>query len=185
MGAAVWGARPSPVFAERIKHSIHLYQQGQVEAIIFTGGVGRGDQLAEGEAARTYAIARGVPAEDIFYETVSTITYENVAEAAKIVRRQGFGRVLIVSDPIHMKRSVITARDLGLDAHPSPTPTSRYQSWWSKFGFLVRETGWYAGHVLARRFPALLPTRLGGTALVPDATGVWTLFVAAVHRGAL
>jgi uncharacterized SAM-binding protein YcdF (DUF218 family) len=163
MGAAVWGSRPSPVFAERIKHGIHLYQQGQVEAIIFTGGLGRGDELAEAEAARAYALARGVPAKDIFYETVSTITYENVAEAAEIVRQQGFERVLIVSDPIHMKRSVTMARDLGLDAHPSPTPTSRYKSWWSKLGFLVRETGWYAGYVLARRFPALLPTRMGGT----------------------
>ena len=148
MGAAVWGARPSPVFAERIKHSINLYHQGRVQAIIFTGGMGQGDQLAEGEAGKAYAIARGAPAEHVFYETVSTVTYENVEQAAKIVEQQGFSRVLIVSDPIHMKRSVTMARDLGLDAHPSPTPTTRYMSWWSKSGFLVRETGWYAGYVL-------------------------------------
>ena len=148
MGAAVWGSRPSPVFAERIRHSIHLYQEGQVQAIIFTGGLGRGDQLAEAEVAKAYAIERGVPAEHVFCETVSTVTYENIAEAAKIVERQGFSRVLMVSDPIHMKRSVTVARDLGLDAYPSPTPTTRYRSWWSKSGFLVRETGWYAGYVL-------------------------------------
>ena len=150
MGAAVWGSRPSPVFAERIKHGIQLYQDGQVQAIIFTGGLGRGDQLAEGEAATMYAIARGVPAERVFYETVSTVTYENVEQAAKIVEQQGFSRVLMVSDPIHMKRSVTMARDAGLDAHPSPTPTTRYKSWWSKAGFLVRETGWYASYVLRR-----------------------------------
>jgi uncharacterized SAM-binding protein YcdF (DUF218 family) len=95
-------------------------------------------------------VARGVPAEHVFCETVSTETTENVAEAAKIVEQQGFSRVLMVSDPIHMKRSVTMARDMGLDAHPSPTPTSRYRSWWTKFGFLVRETGWYAGYVLQK-----------------------------------
>lgn len=150
MGAAVWGSRPSPVFAERIKHAIDLYHEGRVRAIIFTGGLGRGDRITEAEAARAYAIARGVPAEHIWVETVSTVTQENVQEAAKIVEQQGFTRVLMVSDPIHMKRSVTTARNLGLDAHPSPTPTSRYRSWWSKFGFLVRETGWYGGYLLRR-----------------------------------
>ena len=150
MGAAVWGSRPSPVFAERIKHSVNLYRVGRVEAIIFTGGLGQGDHLTEAEAAQVYAIARGVHAEDIYVETVSTITYENIEQAARIVEQQGFSRVLMVSDPLHMKRSVTTARDLGLDAHPSPTPTTRYKSWWSKSGFLVRETGLYASYVVRR-----------------------------------
>lgn len=164
MGAAVWGSRPSPVFAERIKHSINLYQEGQVQAIIFTGGLGRGDQLTEAEAAKVYAVARGVPAERIFLDTVSTVTYENLEQAAKIVEQQGFSRVLVVSDPIHMKRSVTTARDLGLDAHPSPTPSTRYKSLWSKFGFLVRETGWYAGYLL-RQFVLLCAAHALGNIL--------------------
>jgi uncharacterized SAM-binding protein YcdF (DUF218 family) len=150
MGAAVWGSRPSPVFEERIRHGIALYQEGQVRAIIFTGGLGRGDRLAEAEVGRAYAVARGVPPEHIYVETASTVTYENVEQAAKIVERQGFSRVLMVSDPLHMKRSVTMAQDLGLDAHPSPTPTSRYRSWWRKSGFLLRETGWYALYVLQR-----------------------------------
>ena len=150
LGAAVWGSRPSPVFAERIQHGIHLYHEGRVRALIFTGGLGQGDELTEAEAGRAFALARGVPAEDIWIETVSTVTAENVAQAARIVEEVGFSRVLMVSDPLHMKRSVILARDLGLDAYPSPTPTSRYRSWWSKSGFLVRETFWYAAYVAQR-----------------------------------
>ena len=150
MGAAVWGARPSPVFAERIKHAIYLYQEGQVQAIIFTGVLGPGDRVAEAQAGKTYAVARGVPTEHIYVETASTVTHENVAQAAKIVEQQGFVRVLMVSDPIHMKRSVMTARDLRLDAYPSPTPTSRYLSWRTKLGFLVRETFWYAVYLVQR-----------------------------------
>jgi vancomycin permeability regulator SanA len=37
LGAAVMDTEPSPVFEERIKHAIDLYQQGRVKALIFTG----------------------------------------------------------------------------------------------------------------------------------------------------
>ncbi|WP_446012034.1 hypothetical protein [Candidatus Electrothrix sp.] len=36
LGAAVWKNSPSPVFEERIKHAIALYQQGVVTKILFT-----------------------------------------------------------------------------------------------------------------------------------------------------
>lgn len=49
LGAAVWQDKPTPVFEERIKHGINLYQRGAVEVLIFTGGVGWGDELAESE----------------------------------------------------------------------------------------------------------------------------------------
>ena len=38
LGAAVWRGQPSPVFRERINHAIELYQDEQVQSIIFTGG---------------------------------------------------------------------------------------------------------------------------------------------------
>lgn len=152
LGAAVWDTRPSPVFEERIRHAIDLYERGDVRALIFTGGLGQGDRLSEAEVAQEYATARGVPAERIFVESVSTITAENLQEANHIVEQQGFSRVLIVSDPLHMKRSIAIARGLGIDAHPSPTPTSRYVTWRSKLGFLLREGYYYGGYLLRQAF---------------------------------
>jgi uncharacterized SAM-binding protein YcdF (DUF218 family) len=78
LGAAVWDQRPSPVFEERIKHVIDLYQAGKIRAIIFTGGLGPGDALTEAEAASRYALQKGVAAQDIFVDTLSTTTYENL-----------------------------------------------------------------------------------------------------------
>ncbi|MBK9050056.1 MAG: YdcF family protein [Chloroflexi bacterium] len=121
LGAAVWDDQPSPVFAERINHAINLYKNGQVEFIIFTGGVGDGEQLAESLVAANYAIANGVAVGDTFCETSSKITLENLQGAQEIVQQQGIGRVVIVSDPLHMRRSIMMAQDLGLDAHSSPT----------------------------------------------------------------
>jgi len=143
LGAAVWDGAPSPVFAARLDHAITLYHQGRVGALIFTGGVGEGDTLAESEVARTYALAQGVPAMAAFTETVSHITLTNLTEARRIVKKQGFNRVLLVSDPLHMKRAIAIARDLGLNAYPSPTPTTRYRTWKTQTGFLLRETYFY------------------------------------------
>ena len=78
LGAATWGAEPSPVFEERIKHAISLYKSGQIQAIIFTGGMGHDEQLAESVVASQYAVQHGVAAHDIYSETRSTLTYENL-----------------------------------------------------------------------------------------------------------
>jgi uncharacterized SAM-binding protein YcdF (DUF218 family) len=158
LGAAVWNERPSPGFEERIRHAIRLYQQGQVEAIVMTGGRGRGDRLAESEVARLYAIQQGVPPDYIYYETRSRTTRENLREARTILDQQGLATALIVSDPLHMKRAVTIARDLGIDAHPSPTPTSRYRTWRTKLRFLLRETYFCATYFLRKPLHAIPPT---------------------------
>ena len=139
LGAAVYRNRPSPVFRDRINHAIRLYQAGEVDAIIFTGGLGNGDQFSEAEAARQYALAAGVPDEDIFIETTSTNTFYNLKNAREIITAQGFENVLVVSDPLHMRRAMAYAGDLALDAEPSPTTTTRYVSLRPKLNFLLRE----------------------------------------------
>jgi uncharacterized SAM-binding protein YcdF (DUF218 family) len=144
LGAAVWNGRPSPVFTERIKHAVDLYQRGQVQYLIFTGGVGYNDQLSEAQAAREYALAAGVPGERILTENNSTTTRENLQGAQRLLAAYGLQRVLLVSDPLHMLRAVETAQGLGIDAHPSPTPTSRYRSLRSQLPFLARELYYFA-----------------------------------------
>jgi len=139
LGAAVWNARPSPVFEERINHAINLYTRGDIQFLIFTGGKGDGDALSEAQVGKNYAIENGVLPEHIFIETQSRTTVENLEEAKNIVDQQGFGRVLIISDPLHMKRAMVISDDLGLNGFPSPTPTSKYRTWKSKSGFLIRE----------------------------------------------
>jgi uncharacterized SAM-binding protein YcdF (DUF218 family) len=139
LGAAVHRGAPSPVFRERINHAVDLYQAGQVDAIIFTGGIGWNDDQAEAEVGRQYALELGVPSSAIFMESESLDTIENLQGAAAIIVEQGFARVLLVSDPLHMFRAMHIALDLGLEAAPSPTPTSRYRTARSQLPFLLRE----------------------------------------------
>ncbi|MDZ7995305.1 MAG: YdcF family protein [Nostoc sp. EfeVER01] len=143
LGAAVWKEEPSPVFRERINHAINLYKNGFVKTIIFTGGVGEINEPAEAIVGKNYAIAQQVKATDILIETQSRTTHQNLKNALEVANAHQLTKFLIVSDPLHMKRAVLMARGLGMDAHSSPTPTTRYRSFRSQMEFLSRETYFY------------------------------------------
>ncbi len=148
LGAAVYGDRPSPVFEERIRHGIHLLRLKRVGRLILTGGYGEGSPTAESLVARNYAIARGAPAEAILTETVSRTTLQNLVEARRLTERENMRQVLLVSDPLHMKRALRMCEGLGIRCLPSPTPTTRYRTWRSKAGFLLREIYFYNVYLL-------------------------------------
>lgn len=148
LGAAVWGERPSPVFRERINHGIQLYQSGTVQTLIFTGGVGNRDELAEAEVGRNYAIARGVALVDILIETSSTSTYENLGNAQAVALENGLASFLIVSTPNHMRRALSVATDLNMEAYSSPTRTIRWISRATRTFSYVREVVAYSAYLL-------------------------------------
>ncbi len=152
LGAAVWGDEVSPVFRERINHGIELYRRGRVRKLIFTGGQGNRGEPTEASAARSYALRGGVPEADILTEEESHTTYENVLYAKRLADAAGARRVLIVSDPLHMRRAVSMAEDVGLAAEPSPTPSTRYRGWKSRAGLLAHETYYYISYLLRRPF---------------------------------
>ena len=143
LGAAAYGERPSPVFEERIKHGISLYKSKSAGRLLFTGGYAPGAEAAESMVARRYAIRHGVPSQAILTETLSRTTRENLVYARRLMLKHGLSKASIVSDPLHLKRAMRMASDLGIDAEAAPTPTTRYRSWRSKAGFLLRELYFY------------------------------------------
>jgi uncharacterized SAM-binding protein YcdF (DUF218 family) len=124
LGAAVWAGTPSPVLRARLDHALLLFQNKQIMRIVVTGGVGRGDNMSEAEASAEYLISKGVPAESILLEQQGRSTYESLKTAAVLADEANIRRVLLVSDPFHMLRSLKMAQDLGLEAYASPTLTS-------------------------------------------------------------
>lgn len=152
LGASVYDNSPSPVFCERINHAVDLYNDGYVETIIMTGGVGEGNIRSEADIAREYAEQQGIPAESIYIEENSKITDENLRNAKSIMNKHNLDTALIVSDPLHMKRAMLYAQDHGVKAYSSPTPTSLYRSWKTKLPFLAREVFYYTGYRMVRLF---------------------------------
>lgn len=146
LGAAAYGNKPSPVFAERINHAVELHRGGVVKYLLFTGGRVTAADKSESQVARSHALAAGVPADAILTEDVSRTTGQNLLEARRVMALHGLKSAVIVSDPLHLKRASSMADDLGIEAVTSPTPTSRYRSLGAKAGFLMREVFYLHGY---------------------------------------
>lgn len=139
LGAAAYDARPSPVLQERIRHALDLYRRGYADTLIFTGGYGYGARFSESQVARRYALREGVPEDAVLIEALSRTTYENLAQTRLLLQERGLHRVIVVSDPLHMARALRLCRLLGIDARGSPTPSTRFRSFRSRWRFLARE----------------------------------------------
>jgi len=152
LGAAVWDDQPSPVLRERINHAIWLYENDYIDKIIFTGGKANGNSLSESEVSKIYAIEQGVKPTDILIETKSKITEENLKYAYEIAKQNNLKTFIIVSDPLHMRRAITMAEDLGMKAYSSPTQTSAYRTLRTKIPFFLRELFFYVGYILSLPF---------------------------------
>lgn len=150
LGAAVRKGQPSPAFAGRIQHGIELRAQGRAPKLLFTGGLGHGDAVPEAEIAKTVARHAGVPAADILTETVSTVTWENITEARRLMQEHGLHSAIIVSDPYHLYRAQLMADDAGIVATTSPKPHTAFRTWRTKIPFLFSEVRLALMHQIAQ-----------------------------------
>ncbi|MGG6240551.1 YdcF family protein [Nodosilinea sp. AN01ver1] len=105
--------------ASRVQVAADLWRQ-QRSPLIFVSG--RGDAI---EIARMLE-STGVPASAIDGEPCSATTNENALFTAALLQPQGIRRLILVTDPPHMARSLLTFRSLGFEVtpHPSPVPKS-------------------------------------------------------------
>jgi uncharacterized SAM-binding protein YcdF (DUF218 family) len=149
LGAAQWAGRPSPVLQARLERGIELYEQGFAPLLVLTGGSVPGDPDSEASVGQAYALARGVPAENILIEESSRTTVQNLRGAWELLAERGASSVLLVSDPFHMGRALYIARRQGFDPHPAPTrssPISREPL--NEFRYVVREAFALVGYWL-------------------------------------
>ncbi|GAB3340236.1 YdcF family protein [Larkinella ripae] len=96
--------------ADRIAQALLLYQSGQIQKILISGGIGgifKRKQGDEGQMTRRFLTIAGVPAQDIVLENRSRNTYENALFSAPMLRQQfkGYAVVLITSG-WHMRRAI-------------------------------------------------------------------------------
>jgi uncharacterized SAM-binding protein YcdF (DUF218 family) len=124
MGAAQYDGRPSRVFAARLDHAVSLYLAGVAPRLVVTGGKAEGDRTTEAAAGRAFALALGVPEEDILVEDQSRTTLESIRNVADLLDANGARSAIFVSDRPHMLRVLRMAADEGIVAWGSPTRTS-------------------------------------------------------------
>jgi uncharacterized SAM-binding protein YcdF (DUF218 family) len=124
LGAAQYAGHPSPVLRARLDHALERWDRRLAPRLILTGGTGAGDTTSEAAVGRRYVLRRGVPDSAIFLEHEGRTTRQSLAAVADIMRVEGLRSAILVSDPFHMLRLHILARQFGLETLTSPTPTS-------------------------------------------------------------
>lgn len=130
-GAGVWpDGRLSAVLADRVDTAITLYQQGRVKKLLMTGD----NSVAtynEPQHMREYALARGVPDEDIVLDYAGRRTYDSCYRARHIFCVTD---AILVTQAYHLDRALFLADHLGIDAVGVPADQREYifieRYWW-------------------------------------------------------
>lgn len=154
LGAAQYNGRPSPVYQARLDHALDLHARGLAPRLIFTGGIGVGDSISEGEVGLRYALRHGVAESAILVERAGVTSAESVAAAASLMHADGMRTALIVSDPFHMLRLELLTRSNGIRPYRAPTPTSRlHRSSGQWRHFVLRESLLFPASVILAAVP--------------------------------
>lgn len=148
LGAAAWGNKPSPVYRERILEAVALYKAHRVRWIILTGGSPQAGYPSEAQVGQQFCVSNGVPWTATLVDEASRTTWQNLEAAKELMAPNGIHQVLLVSDPLHMRRAMAMAEGLDLQASSAPTPSSRFRSLLTRGKFLWRETWLYLAYVL-------------------------------------
>lgn len=114
LGALVHGdERLSGVLQDRMDTAIAIYEAGKADVLLLSGDHGQTD-YDEVNAMMDYAIAQGVPEEDIFLDHAGFSTYESMYRARDVFCVKS---MIVVTQQINLYRAVYDARRLGLTAY--------------------------------------------------------------------
>lgn len=154
LGSAQYDGVPSSIFEARLDHALDLYQQGLAPRLVTVGGGQPGDRFTEAEAGRMWLVDNGVPAEDVIAVGEGSDTLQSMRAVATVYAEQGWSRILVVTDPPHVLRSVRMAEDSAMSAVASPTRQGpAVISRQTQLRYTVRETGAYLYYRLTGSSP--------------------------------
>jgi uncharacterized SAM-binding protein YcdF (DUF218 family) len=85
-----------------------LYHQGRPCPVILTGGVvdPSSGYPPCARLMKRFLLRMGVAANDLIVEDQATSTFENAVYASKILKERGLGKIILITDAAHMRRSV-------------------------------------------------------------------------------
>lgn len=137
LGAAQYDGQPSPVFKARLDHAHHLYDEQVAPLIVVLGGKQEGDRFTEAQAGAAY-LERTLPADRVTGVQDGVNTLDSLQKFTGMAQERQIRRIVLVSDPLHLRRATEMAEDLGFEAVGSPSRIP--ESVRTKRDGLVRET---------------------------------------------
>ena len=115
LGAKVNPNGPSVALMDRIKAGERYIKSNPSASIIGTGGQGDDEPMSEGQCIYNYLSAFAPKTENVYKETKSTSTYENIKFAYEIIEEKNLDdNIAIATDSYHQLRAKIIAQKLGI-----------------------------------------------------------------------
>ena len=141
-GAGIWpDGRLSDVLADRVDTAMQLYKQGSVEKLLFTGDNSTLD-YNEPQHMHDYAVAQGMPQEDIVLDYAGRRTYDSCYRARHIFQVDS---AVLVTQAYHLDRALFIAHNLGIDAVGVAADRQNYyyiqHYWWREL--LATSLAWW------------------------------------------
>jgi uncharacterized SAM-binding protein YcdF (DUF218 family) len=147
---------PSATLRRRVAKGIEIFETSGAEKLLMTGGPA-GKRPAEAEVMRDLALGAGVPAHRILIETASSTTFESARRTADIMESRGWSRAIVVSDAIHIPRSLLAFRAVGVRAAGRGAPVvwrvGRFRTPFHYMGYELAGIALYATRIIFRRLP--------------------------------
>jgi uncharacterized SAM-binding protein YcdF (DUF218 family) len=108
----------SDVVEERVRAGVGLWRRGVARLLVMSGGRVPGVRAtrSEAEVMGERAVGLGVAPDAIVLETESENTSRNAECVRKALRDQCITRVVVVSQPFHLRRAVLWFERMGFDA---------------------------------------------------------------------
>lgn len=142
--------------ADRYWHAARLFHAGKAPWIIVSGG-GRpgGTRPTEAASARLFLLDLGVPDGRILLEDRARTTRGNAVRVQAMARERGFGKLLLVTSALHMRRTEASFRALGMDIVPAATDFETNMATWADVAEAGRLRRWLpSAHALSRNHRA-------------------------------
>jgi len=140
-GAGYWpSGRLSNILMDRMDTAIALYEGGKVHKLLLTGD-NRVVDYNEPQRMAEYALARGIPPEDLVLDYAGRRTYDSCYRARAIF---GLGEAVLVSQAYHLPRALFTCSRLGLDVVGIGADRRQYvyQRWYRLRELLALARAW-------------------------------------------
>ncbi|XHX80076.1 MAG: YdcF family protein [Stenomitos frigidus ULC029] len=153
---------------QRVEVSAQLWEARRAP-LLFATGWGDAQEIA------TMLEQKGIPAAAIDGEPCSRTTEENARFTAAMLQPRKVRHILLVTDPPHMLRSLLTFRSLGFEVTPHTNPLPQRLDIRKKAFLVFREYLGIVGYGLRGRFlprePSaadISPTAIAPTDALPD-----------------
>jgi uncharacterized SAM-binding protein YcdF (DUF218 family) len=137
--------RGGPFSEQRVNIAAELWQDRRAPMIFTSGnedGISMIQQLKE----------KGIPNRVLDGENCSLTTEENAVLTTAILKQQGVQKILLITDPPHMLRSLLLFRAFGFTVIPRTSPLPSYLDFKTKAFITLREYMGIVGYGLRGQF---------------------------------